>query len=180
MSTLSIGLVSADPNVLITSTGVFYVYPGSMGTSLPRSSARRSARRQYGERTGLPRCHECSDHGDTMTTMPRRGKTPIRRARSTCAAGGCWHSSHRLLSGVGQAPATTLTIQDGVVVKFGTDAGMTVRETLRTGEGVRASQRQGRSVAGQAGTTPQTASPGDWRGLRIDPFAVPANITLDG
>lgn len=75
--------------------------------------------------------------------------------------------------------AASLEVADGVVVKFGQDAGMTVRDSLFTGKGVVFTSLRDDTVGGQTKPTPQTGAPGDWRGLRIDPSAAPQDVLID-
>jgi hypothetical protein len=56
---------------------------------------------------------------------------------------------------------------------------MTVRDSLFTGKNVVFTSQKDDTAGGQTNPSAQTAAPGDWRGLRIDPFAVPANVLID-
>lgn len=76
--------------------------------------------------------------------------------------------------------AAQLTIDEGVVVKFGAGAGLVVRDTLRTGRRVMFTSLADDSVGGQSQPTAGTPQSGDWSGVILDPAALPANITLDG
>lgn len=80
--------------------------------------------------------------------------------RATCIA---------LLAGAPLAlTAADLTVSDGVVVKFGTDAQLVVRDKVVSGKGVVLTSQKDDSVSGQTNATPQTAAPGDWQGLRVE------------
>lgn len=69
---------------------------------------------------------------------------------------------------IGQASSASLEVDEGVVVKFGSGASLVVRDRLVTGPGLVLTSLRDDAVGGQAGTTPQTAAPGDWRGLRLE------------
>jgi large repetitive protein len=76
--------------------------------------------------------------------------------------------------------AADLTITDDVVVKFGRDAGMTVRDRLVTGQNVHLTSAQNDPVGGPVGVTGQTPQPGQWRGVKIDPAMVSGNLVVKG
>lgn len=77
-------------------------------------------------------------------------------------------SAALLLQGIAvPAQAAQLSISDGVVVKFGSDAQLVVRDRL-TGQGATLTSQKDDSVAGQTNPTPQTPAVGDWRGLRLE------------
>jgi large repetitive protein len=76
--------------------------------------------------------------------------------------------------------AADLTIADDVVVKFGRDAGMTVRDRLVTGQSVHFTSLQNDTVGGQSGAIPQTPLPGQWRGLKVDPAMTNSNLVVKG
>jgi hypothetical protein len=73
--------------------------------------------------------------------------------------------------------AADLTIDDGVVVKFGADTSIVVRDTLRVGGPVTFTGLKDDSIAGQTGVTAQTPAAGDWRGVKIE--ASSSNLKLD-
>lgn len=66
------------------------------------------------------------------------------------------------------ASAAELAIDEGVVVKFGTDAQLVVRDKLTAGKGVVLTSQKDDTNGGQTGATPQTAAPADWLGLRFE------------
>ncbi|HKQ31476.1 MAG TPA: Ig-like domain-containing protein [Burkholderiales bacterium] len=70
-----------------------------------------------------------------------------------------------------------LTIRDGTVVKFGADAGLVVRDVLRTEGQSTLTSIKDDAVAGQTGVATQTPAAGDWRGLAIEASAT--NLSLD-
>lgn len=65
------------------------------------------------------------------------------------------------------AQAAQLTVADGVVVKFGSNAQLVVRDRL-TGQGTTLTSQKDDSIGGQTNATPQTPAAGDWRGLRLE------------
>ncbi|AIY41391.1 Fibronectin type III domain protein [Collimonas arenae] len=64
--------------------------------------------------------------------------------------------------------AGQLRIDGGVVVKFGADAGMVVRDQLLNGQGVTFTSQNDDAAGGQSNTLPQTPAAGDWRGVRME------------
>jgi large repetitive protein len=76
--------------------------------------------------------------------------------------------------------AADLTVTDGVVIKFGPDAGLTVRDRITTASGVQLTSIQNDSVAGQTGRLPGTPLIGQWRGLKFDPAVVASNVSIPG
>jgi hypothetical protein len=69
-----------------------------------------------------------------------------------------------------------LNVVDGVVLKFGAQAQLVVRDKLSTGKGVVLTSVKDDSVAGQSGETAQAAASGDWQGLRVERSA---NLAAD-
>ncbi|WP_431112950.1 Ig-like domain-containing protein [Variovorax paradoxus] len=67
--------------------------------------------------------------------------------------------------------AADLTIDDGVVVKYGADAQLVVRDRISTGKGITFTSQKDDGIAGQTGTGPQAPAAGDWRGVRIEKSA---------
>lgn len=84
----------------------------------------------------------------------------VRLARVLVQAG--------LLFVVGNATAAELVVDEGVVIKFGPDAQMIVRDKLTVGPGIVLTSRRDDAVAGQTGSSAQTPAAGDWRGLRLE------------
>lgn len=70
-----------------------------------------------------------------------------------------------------QAIASTLTIDDGVVVKFGADAQLKVRENIATGKGIVLTSHKDDQALGMLGVNPQTPQAGDWLGLSLEKTA---------
>ena len=85
-----------------------------------------------------------------------------------------------LLAGIGLTggnaltTAAELTIADGVVVKFGQDAQLVVRDRIVAGSNVAFTSQKDDSVGGQTGTAAGTPAAGDWRGIRLEKSAVVA------
>lgn len=73
---------------------------------------------------------------------------------------------------MGQARAADLTVADGVVIKFGSDAQLVARDRLATGKGITLTSQKDDVIGGQTGAAPQVAASGDWRGLRIEKTAI--------
>lgn len=75
----------------------------------------------------------------------------------------------------------TLTIDDGVVIKFGADAQLVVRDRLVPGKDVTLTSQKDDSAGGLSAPAPQTPASGDWRGLRIEKSAATAgSFSLNG
>ena len=76
--------------------------------------------------------------------------------------------------------AADLTLEDGVVVKMGSDAQLTVRDRVNVGKGIIFTSHKDDSVVGRLTTLSQTPSLGDWKGLRLEKSAaVFGALTLD-
>ena len=69
-----------------------------------------------------------------------------------------------------------LQMQSGVVVKFGQDAGITVRKNLFLGSNVTLTSIKDSSVGGQTTPLIQTPAAGDWKGLKIEASATVGNF----
>lgn len=67
--------------------------------------------------------------------------------------------------------AADLTVGDGVVVKFGDDAQLVVRDKLSAGKGVAFTSQKDDDIAGEAGAGFGAPAAGDWRGVRIEKSA---------
>ena len=92
---------------------------------------------------------------------PRLG-TGLRAVALGLAAGGLCAAA---------VLAAELRLEDGVVVKFGTDAQLVVRDHLVAGSAVTLTSVRDDSVGGQTAPTAQTPAPGQWRGLRLEKSA---------
>ena len=69
------------------------------------------------------------------------------------------------------AQAAQLTLQDGVVVKFGANAQLEVRDKLIPGKRIAFTSLNDDSTGGQTNATPQVANPGDWLGVSLEQSA---------
>lgn len=78
------------------------------------------------------------------------------------------------------ADRAQLTIADDVVVKFGTGAGLYVRDRLTTGSEVVLTSALDDKTGGQLGDEPAIAAPGDWLGVMVDSGVLPSGLTLNG
>ncbi|MCW5289243.1 hypothetical protein D5041_09265 [Verminephrobacter aporrectodeae subsp. tuberculatae] len=67
--------------------------------------------------------------------------------------------------------AAELGIADGVVLKFGPETRLVVRDRLVLGSGITMTSQKDDTVAGPLADTAQTPAVGDWRGLRIEKSA---------
>ena len=67
--------------------------------------------------------------------------------------------------------AGTLTVDEGVVIKFGPQAQMVVRDRLIAGKDVTLTSHKDDNVAGQTGSAAQSPVVGDWGGLRVEKSA---------
>ena len=112
----------------------------------------------------------------TPITRPLLSMTSQRIRRSAIAAA--------ILLSAQALNAGTLTIDDGVVIKFGADAQLVVRDQLVAGKDVTLTSQKDDSAGGPSASTPQSPASGDWRGLRIEKSAAAAAaggpFTLNG
>ncbi|HHV48522.1 MAG TPA: hypothetical protein GXX56_06090 [Rhodocyclaceae bacterium] len=69
------------------------------------------------------------------------------------------------------AQAGELNLADGVVVKFGPEAQLVVRDRLIAGKGVVLSSQKDDTSGGMLGNAPQVPAAGDWRGMRLEKSA---------
>ncbi|MFI3221707.1 MAG: Ig-like domain-containing protein [Methylococcaceae bacterium] len=67
--------------------------------------------------------------------------------------------------------AAELIIGEGVVVKFGANAQLVVRDHIVAGKGIIFTSKKDDSVNGQLGLTANTPQPGDWLGSRLEKSA---------
>lgn len=78
------------------------------------------------------------------------------------------------------AHAAELNVADGVVVKFGTDAQLVVRDKLISGKGVVLTSQKDDATGLPLTATSQTAASGDWGGVRIEKSSASFGaLTLD-
>lgn len=100
--------------------------------------------------------------------------TPCRRVRRAFA-------QIALASGLifaGAAAAGELAVTDGVIVKFGQDAQLVVRDKLTAGKGVVLTSQNDDAAGGKVAATTQAPVAGMWGGLRFEKSAAPNNLTL--
>lgn len=69
------------------------------------------------------------------------------------------------------AVASTLTVEDGVVVKFGPQAQLVVRDRMTAGKGTVFTSQRDDAQGGQLGPVAQSPAAGDWRGVRLEKTA---------
>ena len=96
--------------------------------------------------------------------------------------GGRWLPCAILAAGLsalsGWASAAELIVADGVVVKFGQNTQLVVRDKLTSGKNVVFTSQQDDSIAGQTNLVPQIPATAAWRGLRIEKSASSYGFTL--
>jgi len=73
-----------------------------------------------------------------------------------------------LAGAVERAHAADLTVESGVVVKFGADAGLEIRDLTTMHPGVVLTSLRDDSVGGQTQSTPGTPAAGDWLGITVN------------
>jgi large repetitive protein len=76
--------------------------------------------------------------------------------------------------------AASLTVKQGVVVKFDGTAGMTVRDRLQTERHVVMTSVRDDNAANQTGLQPASAAPGDWKGISVEASVAPGDLLVDG
>lgn len=84
-----------------------------------------------------------------------------------------------LLSSGTAIAAAQLTIDDGVVVKFGADAGLRIHDGLQTGRHAVLTSVRDDTAAGQTGAFPGAAIPGDWLGVTVERTAAIGRLNID-
>jgi len=101
----------------------------------------------------------------------------------------CAHSAARLLgarcvaavlaiAAVGNAVGAELDVGEGVVVKFGADSNLVVRDTVKTGAGAVFTSIKDDAAAGVTGTAAATPSTGDWRGVRLEASSAAMGVSF--
>ena len=61
-----------------------------------------------------------------------------------------------------------LAIDEAVIVKFGQEAQLIVRDKVSAGKGIILTSQRDDTAGGQSGVAPQAAAAGDWNGLRLE------------
>ena len=105
----------------------------------------------------------------------------VRRTRALLATTAV--ATFAVLAGSGTAQAADpaqLSIADGVVVKFGSGAGLYVRDRLTTAPNVTFTSQVDDQIGGQLGTTAGTPKRGDWLGVIVAPSVLPTGLVLNG
>ncbi len=77
------------------------------------------------------------------------------------------------------AQSASLTIDDGVVVKFSEGAGFKLRDRFTTGRDVVFTSLHDDAVAGQTAASAGLPEAGDWRGVKVEPSLLPARLLID-
>lgn len=75
--------------------------------------------------------------------------------------------------------ASSLVIDEGVVVKFGAGAGLNVRSALHVAPGVVFTDIYDDAAANQTPQNPGKSTPGSWRGVRVAVSVPPASLVLN-
>ena len=83
----------------------------------------------------------------------------------------CWLVAMLLIVMPQPLSAATLTIEDGVTIKFGANAQLTVRDKLVAGKSILFTSNKDDSALGKLGLASQTSNLGDWLGLRLEKSA---------
>lgn len=85
------------------------------------------------------------------------------------------------LAGVAErVHAADLTVESGVVVKFGADAGLEIRDRTTIHQDVVLTSLDDDSVGGQTRSTPGTPAAGDWLGVSVSPAVPVDQLQLTG
>ncbi|MBI2398285.1 MAG: hypothetical protein HYV17_10855 [Xanthomonadales bacterium] len=83
------------------------------------------------------------------------------------------------LLGTASAFSAELTIAEGVVVKFGSDAALVVRDRITTKERVVFTSLGDDAIAGQTASTAGVPAAGQWKGLSLLATATPDKVNID-
>ena len=83
------------------------------------------------------------------------------------------------LAGMLQVQAADLGISDGVVVKFGSGAGVEVLDAVHLSNQATLTSIQDDTALGQTGAATGTPAKGDWRGVKLEASATPGNVRLE-
>ena len=99
----------------------------------------------------------------------RTGSAKVRGVvRAAVAVAMAWAT----VGGVLPARAADLTLDEGVVVKFGAGAQLVVRDRLVTQSGVILTSQNDDGVLGPSFAQARTAAAGDWLGVRVEKSVV--------
>lgn len=129
-----------------------------------------SAERRFGPLESAPLFNACLPAGVRVRAA--------RRLAGAALAAACLAAPW---PGHAQADATaSLSVAEGVIVKFGAGAGLRVRGQLSTAAGVTLTSQADDQAGGQTGAAPGQPQPGDWLGIAVAPEAKPGRLMLDG
>lgn len=118
---------------------------------------------------------------NTTHRLFSQARSWVRRTRALLATTAV--ATFAVLAGPGTAHAADpaeLSIADGVVVKFGSGAGLYVRDRLTSAPNVTFTSQADDQIGGQLGTTTSTPKRGDWLGVIVAPSVAPTGLSLDG
>ncbi len=104
-----------------------------------------------------------------------RSRPQFNKIRSACHA---IVAATAVAFGSMLAHAAELVIDEGVVVKFGSNASIVIRDNVQTGPQSTFTSFKDDSVAGQTGTTAQIPAAGDWIGLKLEASVPAATLKL--
>ena len=96
--------------------------------------------------------------------MTTEVNSTVRRALATLTAVA-------LAASTVSTRSAELIVDDGVVIKFGGDAQLVLRDKLTAGQGVVLTSQKDDGNGGQTGAAAQVPAAGDWRGLRLEKSA---------
>ena len=108
---------------------------------------------------------------------------PLSNFISSC----CWRGRQAFAQGIfaislifigSAAMAGDLAVTSGVVVKFGQNAQLVVRDKLTAGTGVVLTSQSDDAAGGQVAPTAQIPVPGVWSGLRLEKSSSPNTLSL--
>lgn len=120
--------------------------------------------------------------------IPRFPSQPVFRSADRRSEFGAVDTLTRLLAILlltggfavsASAQSASLTIDDGVVVKFSEGTGFKLRDRFTTGRNVVFTSLHDDAVAGQTSATAGLPEAGDWRGVKVEPSLLPARLLID-
>lgn len=133
--------------------------------------------------------HKRSEHNRGASFFRRPARKANQQTSPTCtvASGSSrnrtlWFVALLLVSCISSAhvSAASLTVKQGVVVKFGDTAGITVRDRLQTERHVVMTSLGDDAAANQTGLQPASPAPGDWKGISVEASVAPGDLLVDG
>jgi len=90
-----------------------------------------------------------------------------------------WMLAMGMLAAMLPTQAADLGISDGVVVKFGNGAGIEVLDAVHLSNQATFTSAQDDTALGQTGAAAGTPAKGDWKGVKVEASATPANVRLE-